>query len=75
MDLNWRKTASEMILAQGGDYSYTIFRTGDSGYWTLGRTHKEEGIMLTVGKRFTSVDEAKAQASTDYDRSFVPESS
>ena len=43
MELTWKNTASEMILANGGDYTYTIFRQGDSGYWTLGRNHEKQG--------------------------------
>lgn len=66
MDLNWRKTASEMLLATGGDFSYTIFRPGDSGYWSLGRTHKEEGVMELLWDKFETVDDAKAYAAQDY---------
>lgn len=67
MDLNWKKTASEMLLAVGGDFSYTIFRNGDSGYWTLGRTHKDDGVMETLWAKFDSPDTAKAYAAEDYD--------
>lgn len=65
MELTWKNTASEMILANGGDYTYTIFRQGDSGYWTLGRTHKEAGVMETLWKKFETVDEAKSYADKD----------
>ena len=65
MELNWKKTASEMLLATGGDFCYTIFRNG--GYWELGRTHKDEGNMESLYKKFKDVDEAKAYAAKDHD--------
>jgi hypothetical protein len=67
MKLTWKKTASEMILATGGDYTYSIFRQGDSGYWSLGRTHKEEGVMESLWKKFETVDEAKNYADQDHE--------
>lgn len=68
MKLNWRKTASEMTLASVGDFSYTIFRRGDSGYFTLGRTSIHDGIMVTVGNKFLTQEDAEVQALKDYDQ-------
>ena len=65
--LNWKITASGMLLANGGGFTYTIWRPGgDSGFWTLGRTSADEGVMLPLGKRFVSEEDAKMAAEEDY---------
>jgi len=57
-----------MQLASGGGFTYSIFRPGgDSGYWTLGRTHAEDGIMETLWNKFESVEDAQAYAENDYE--------
>jgi hypothetical protein len=67
MDLNWRNTASEMKIATAGKFVYSIFRPGDSGYWSVGRTHAEDAIMVTVGTKFETLENAQDAASTDYE--------
>jgi hypothetical protein len=67
MNLEWKTSASGMLLTQGSEYTYTIFRNGDSGYWTLGRTHKDEGVMVTLWSKFATVEAAEDYAQADYD--------
>ena len=57
-----------MQLASGGGFTYSIFRPGgDSGFWTLGRTSAEDGIMVTLWNKFTNVEDAQNYAEEDYE--------
>jgi hypothetical protein len=69
--LNWRTTASEMMLSAGNNNTYSIFRQGGSGYWTLGRTSSDTGVMTTIANNFAAVADAQAAAETDYEQSLT----
>ena len=56
-----------MKIATAGRYVYSLFRPGDSGYWSVGRTHAEDAIMVTIGEKFETLENAQDAASTDYE--------
>jgi hypothetical protein len=65
--LNWKTYPSGMQVAHGNYYAYSISRMGDSGYWTLGRTHADDGIMITLSNKCACPEDAYTIAETDYD--------
>jgi hypothetical protein len=67
MALNWKTSASGMQLTQSSDYTYTI-SGGDGGYYTLGRTSAQDGVMVVLGKQFVTAADAQAAAETDYEK-------